>query len=191
MWGSFCNFEVMKVVTIGNEEFPAVCGQLQSESAVFEPDLIVGITYGGARVAELMFENVEHCEVTCRRRSSEHKDRAGLLFSVIKRLPLGCRNMLRIAEARFLRSRSRSTVVALAPKATSAISQAKRVLVVDDAVDSGTTLKAVLDAISNIPGKRVVATAAVTVTTSKPVVMPDFCLYNNSTLIRFPWAKDA
>ena len=32
--------------------------------------------------------------------------------------------------------------------------------------------------------------AVVTVTSVKPLIMPDYFLYNNRTLVRFPWSID-
>lgn len=66
----------------------------------------------------------------------------------------------------------------------------KRILVVDDAVDSGATARGILDAIHRLPGQRLTALAVITVTTPHPVVKVDFALYTNRTLIRFPWSKD-
>jgi hypoxanthine phosphoribosyltransferase len=65
------------------------------------------------------------------------------------------------------------------------------VLVVDDAVDSGATLIAVLDAVYKAAGSSKVRSAAITVTTENPMVMPDYYLYHDETLIRFPWSIDA
>ena len=65
------------------------------------------------------------------------------------------------------------------------------ILIVDDACDSGSTLRAVMDAVRKISPERVVIkTAVITTTTYRPVVSPDFSLYRNRTLIRFPWSKD-
>ena len=63
---------------------------------------------------------------------------------------------------------------------------------VDDAVDSGYTLSHVLEAFKAVlPAGAEVRSAVITVTTDDPLVMPDFYLYNDKTLVRFPWAMDA
>lgn len=66
---------------------------------------------------------------------------------------------------------------------------AKTILVVDDAVDSGATMQAVVGAVKKANPAAHVVTAAVVVTTKTPVVRPDFHLYDK-VLIRFPWAHD-
>lgn len=68
---------------------------------------------------------------------------------------------------------------------------AQNILIVDDAVDSGATLLAVVEAVRiDMPGAEV-RSAVITQTTPSPVITPDYTLYNNRTLIRFPWSMDA
>lgn len=61
-------------------------------------------------------------------------------------------------------------------------------VVVDDVVDSGTTLDLVLRAIRQRakPGTRI-RSAAIAVTTAKPLIRPDYALFDR-TLCRFPWS---
>ncbi|MBC7799187.1 MAG: hypothetical protein H7Z10_01075, partial [Gemmatimonadaceae bacterium] len=68
---------------------------------------------------------------------------------------------------------------------------APAVLIVDDAVDSGATLAAVLAEVRRLapPGARI-ETAAITVTTAAPIATPDHALFNRQ-LCRFPWSMDA
>lgn len=65
------------------------------------------------------------------------------------------------------------------------------VMVVDDAVDSGITLAAVLRTLrACCPPATELRTAAITVTRPDPVVKPDYALYRG-VLCRFPWSFDA
>lgn len=68
--------------------------------------------------------------------------------------------------------------------------EVKCVLIVDDAVDSGATLKAVVDKFKTVFPDKEIKTAAITVTGKKVMYYPDFCVYNNGTLIRTPWSID-
>jgi hypothetical protein len=64
-------------------------------------------------------------------------------------------------------------------------------LVVDDAVDSGTTLSVVLEVVRrHVPLAATIRSAAITVTTERPLAMPDYALYHRQ-LCRFPWSLDA
>lgn len=172
----------MKVVTLNREQFAEACRGLEAMAASFRPDLILGIANGGVRVAEQMFAAVPHASVSCRRAGTQSKDRHAWAFGLIRRMPMFMRDWLRIAEARMLRGRAKSTE----PRLDADISAAQRILVVDDAVDSGTTLAAVCELLRG----KTFATAVITVTTPKPKASPTFALYRN-TLIRFPWSKDA
>lgn len=63
-------------------------------------------------------------------------------------------------------------------------------MIVDDAVDSGASMQGVLTALRELSPESEIRTAAVTQTRSKPVVRPDYALFRDRTLIRFPWAMD-
>jgi hypoxanthine phosphoribosyltransferase len=70
-------------------------------------------------------------------------------------------------------------------------SRAQRVLVVDDAVDSGVTLATVLRLLRETsPADTELRSAVVTVTLAQPLAEPDFVLYRG-VLCRFPWSFDA
>lgn len=96
---------------------------------------------------------------------------------------------LRIAEAWWLERKGHPASVpqvVLPP-----ISGAARILVVDDAVDSGATLLGVVNAAKAAVPLADVRSAVITQTTTAPMTAPDYTLYNDKTLIRFPWSLDA
>ena len=73
----------------------------------------------------------------------------------------------------------------------SILSERKRkVLLVDDAIDSGATLLLIKQYLLNEFPDIDVKIAVITVTTRHPLVMADYYRYNNRTLIRFPWSND-
>jgi hypoxanthine phosphoribosyltransferase len=116
----------------------------------------------------------------------------GIFGKIIKLLPKRVNNVLRMAEAKCLSiAKISKRRLLLTAKQIDVLGNAEKILIVDDAVDSGATLSAVIEAIAKLPGKRNVRTAVITVTASDPAVMPDFFIYNNHTLIRFPWSADA
>ncbi len=179
----------MRVITLDEGEFVASCTRLQEVVAGrFAPDLVVGIATGGVHVARNMFAGVPQVSVMRRRPSTSRKPRG--LFG---RLPYFVTDILRMLESKVLSSRKRSASVPLSLDAetSAAIGEARSVLIVDDAVDSGVTMSVVVDAVKAAarPGARIM-TAAITVTTKNPVIRPDFCLYDDRTLVRFPWSRD-
>jgi hypothetical protein len=168
-----------------------------------DPALVVGVRSGGWEVAGLLppvrSQSIEALPVTCRRPSTSAKARS--MPRWIRSLPRPVRDRLRLLEHRWL-TRTRAGSVAdgrsvdagdlerLAAR-LSALHPGSWILVVDDAVDTGATLRAVLDAIGRVaPAGVGVTTAAITVTTPDPIVRPDVALLDG-WLCRFPWSLDA
>lgn len=183
----------MRVITLDQPALARHCHRLQQKCLGFNPDLIVGIATGGAIVAEMMFTDTPHAVVTSCRPSTRRKNRASMLWAVIRLCPLWIRDRLRIWESRRLARTVHANArrsVDIPADSRNAIASATHILVVDDAVDSGVTLKAVREAINAINATAIVASATLTVTTPGPVITPDYTLYDNRTLIRFPWSKD-
>jgi hypoxanthine phosphoribosyltransferase len=66
-----------------------------------------------------------------------------------------------------------------------------RILVADDAVDSGVTLDTVLGLLRRLcPRGTEIRSAAITQTLENPKARPDYVLFHD-TLCRFPWSFDA
>jgi hypoxanthine phosphoribosyltransferase len=66
-----------------------------------------------------------------------------------------------------------------------------RILVTDDAIDSGATLATVLRLVRAVcPSGTEVRSAVITQTMEQPITTPDYVLFHD-TLCRFPWSFDA
>ena len=191
----------MKIITLPYSEFESACLGLAQKAVGdgFHPDIVVGIASGGDFVAECICRSItphpRRFSVSLHRPSS--KTKKGILASVLKHLPRPVCDLLRIAESRLLsftdRFRSPSlpqTAVpsALADAVTSGLS---RIMIVDDAVDSGHTLLAVAKMLRDIFPEANIHTAALTVTRRNPLITPDYTLFPTRTIVRFPWAPDA
>ena len=184
----------MRVVTLNDRDFHTACSVLEKlVSRDYTPDLVLGIASGGEFVASLLFEDVPHSSVSMHRPSTADKEDASIIFRVLRRSPRFVSDALRMAEACVLRVTSlwrRPQRAVLTPSAREAVERARRVLVVDDAVDSGGTMRSVLDAVCAVPGERDVRTAVITQTTARPKVKADYAMFRDGVLIRFPWSKD-
>jgi hypothetical protein len=168
----------------------------------FTPDLLIGVRSGGYIVAELMMDVApQGCgllPITCRRPSTGGKNKFAFIKRMLQSLPAFITDRLRILE-HILLTRPRKPDSGLftpdagelaAIKAYLDAHPQSRVLVVDDSVDSGATLAAVVAIIRNTAsGGAAVKTAAITVTTESPAIQPDFSLYRY-VLCRFPWSLD-
>ncbi|MDE6533024.1 MAG: hypothetical protein K2M27_05775 [Muribaculaceae bacterium] len=190
----------MRVVTLSDDGFRETCRRL-AESCLgsgIRPDCVAGICTGGWIVAREMsrhFPEASLLSVTSRRPSTDRKGR--MVRRVVRILPRFMQDWLRIMESRILAmaddGKAPQDAAGLSVDAAESLSAVGdgTILVVDDAIDSGKTMWRVVEAIRAAAPSAVIRTAAVTVTTGHPLVVPDVALYNDRTLIRFPWAMDA
>lgn len=178
-----------RVVTLDNAALGEVCARLERSALAsgFRPDAVLSIATGGIKVGELMFKQLPHLTTKLQRPST--KTKTTFVKNIVKRLPRSVQDAMRVAEAGILElapTRPADPAQVVLP----ALSDFKRLLVVDDAVDSGATLEAVLAAVKKAVPDAEVKSAAITVTTRQPLAVPDFAIFNNLTLIRFPWSMD-
>ena len=191
--------------TLDAPRFAAACASLMQQAIDrYDPDLLVGIRTGGLVVAEAMAKSAQRripvLPLTCRRASTAAKSRFGLLPALLAALPQPVVDGLRWLEHRLLSAlrRRKSAPQDIDHAEAAAIGRylvahpaASRVLVVDDAVDSGVTLSTVLHLLRTAtPSGTELRSAVVTVTLDQPLVEPDFTLYRG-VLCRFPWSFDA
>ncbi len=193
------------VHTLDRDKFDSACAALMEQVLEeYWPDLVVGIRTGGLVVAESMARatpgGVPVLPLTCRRAGTAAKSRFKLLPTVLATLPRPAVDGLRWLEHRLLtvRRRTKTKVQHLDHAEAAAIGRhlaqrvaAQRVLVVDDAVDSGVTLATVLQVLrETCPADTQFRSAVVTVTMAQPLAEPDYVLYRG-ILCRFPWSFDA
>lgn len=185
----------MRVITLDRERFADECRRLRSlaETSGEQPDCVVAIASGGLHVARAMGYDL-FFTVTFRRPSTGVKRR--YLDGILRRLPRRIADLLRMLESRISAARSsRHTSAAISPEIPADLAEKlarepRSILIVDDAVDSGKTLRAVYDALRNAAPNAELHTAVLTVTQKNPAILPDYSLYSDGTLIRFPWSAD-
>jgi hypoxanthine phosphoribosyltransferase len=192
------------VVSFDQDSFDEACAALMHlvlQDA--RPDLLIGIRTGGVHVAQSMAKalgfSLPVLSVTCRRSSTAAKSRLGPLKMLIARLPRVLVDRMRVIEHKILTqkpSRARFETFTFDPAELAVLDDWVRaadpnpsIVVVDDAVDSGTTLALVLDAVARRSPGAILRSAVITVTTEGPMVMPRYTLYRRQ-LCRFPWSLD-
>lgn len=191
--------------TLHQAAFDAACGGLmRMVEGDFAPTLVVGIRTGGLTVANSMMRagarRVPLMPVTCRRAATTAKSRLPWLRALLGLLPGKLVDLLRRLEHRLFITRrahrqggqSIDQAEAAAVAALLAAGPAEaRILVVDDAVDSGVTLLTVLRTLREIcPAGTEIRSAVITQTLENPQISPDYVLYRG-VLCRFPWSFDA
>lgn len=191
----------MRVVDCSSDSaFSAACASLNAMVASdFRPDVVVGIAAGGQRVADAMHFPSDFQRLTVRRQRRSTKMKSSMRLSrVLSVLPMPLNNFLRRIELAgrkavfgLLRRNPESGDVGLISGDVAAIRErVVRVLVVDDAVDSGGTLIDVLRFVRSHNAAAEIRTAVIVVTFDNARVSPDFVLLR-SAIVRFPWSADA
>ncbi len=179
-----------KVLSLDWASFAAACRKLRSmvDESGFHPDAVVGIPRGGCYLVKAGWQDCEPLSIEILKPSGFSLKKS--IGKLVRFLPLSLRDRLRIWDAKRLIKRTdhmSSVKVNVSPLPTSV----KSVLLVDDAVDSGATLAAVVEAFKTTNPGVEVRSVCITVTGDKPLCMPDYYLHNDSTLVRMPWSIDA
>jgi len=193
----------MQVVTLNEEALAKASRDLWSsvERSGFRPTHVVGIVTGGAVVVDRMRaalpQDVRTVTVSLSRPGTAIKRRSAS-DRLLSRLPYAVTDRLRVWEARILARRNGNGAEKpspdLSPPDADALGQIaetpdSRVLVVDDAVDSGRTLAAVAGRLRDKTGEDRVKTAVIVQTQPDVTCRPDYRLYDG-VLCRFPWSND-
>ncbi len=196
----------MKVLTFLGKDFDNLCKQLANEVLIknFSPDIVIGILTGGGIIGRKSFEefeakindhNIYYTELKLQRPSTVTKAQKKA-NSILTKFPTWLLNILRNLEvyyyelkACFFKPKREGTLI-ISPQIEELLnSGGKKVLVIDDCIDTGYTLKIIKDYLqSNFPGNDF-RIAVATVSHHHPVILPEYQLYNR-VLLRFPWAND-
>ena len=179
-----------KILTLNCSDFKSACKKLEDNiiSSGFLPDIVVGIESGGRYVADEIFAGVKHCYIAKHRPGN--KSKKVLLSKIISKLPMLATNTLRRIESCVLSVRLLKRVQAFEGNIPSEIFDVYRILVVDDAIDTGNTMQSIVMALEKKNPNAQISTAVIVKTLPSSRIVPDYCLYND-VLIRFPWSNDA
>lgn len=179
-----------KILSLDIKGFTDICARLQDqvETSGFEPDLVVGIPRGGIWISDNAFHSYKKSHLTLIR--PERNTFKRKFKWIASRLPLWALDRLRKLEARMLVKdfNHMDDVQIILPKLDDSVG---KVLVVDDALDSGATLKAVMEKFAEQYPNVDSRSAVLTITGRKTIYRPDYYLLDDSTLIRTPWSIDS
>lgn len=161
--------------------------------------LLVGIARGGVVLADAVENEFQHAgknfkrsDVVCQRPATEQKSSKSFLGLLIRRgisaSPKHVTNWLRRIEHQVLMN-MRSPVRQVTVVDSSRAEQVECIVIVDDAVDSGYSLKAVIEHFGKLyPGVDVFS-STFTTTQRNSVIVPDYSFFRYK-LVRFPWSLD-
>lgn len=192
----------MKIIDLTHSDsFNRACEKMRQR--VFErfcPDVAIGIATGGERVLRSM--NTPPCiplVIVRRARKTTNLKKTLGVGKVIKFLPAWLNKLLRVIEilcreALFVfrgRVAEKGNVSLVEGDVELLKNKNIKLLVVDDSVDSGGTLKDVEDFVLSINSSARIYTASLSQTFLNPVKSADFTLFEGRVLVRGPWALDS
>lgn len=198
----------MRVITLNNEALEEhasrLAGMVAADGCRF--DAIVGVRRGGSIVCDSFcryFPSAKYgfrADVSLQRPSTKKK--GGLVSKFLKKLPYWMLNLMRMAESGLLEWKNRRSArqsvresvhkVDL-PDYLMSLSKEKdipKILIIDDAIDSGRTLSVIINSLKKMNPKVHTKVAVITETTPSPCLRADYTIYRDRTLIRFPWSND-
>lgn len=163
--------------------------------------LVLGIKEGGVYLAENVFQVLRNSAnqvdlkfIKCQRPSTSVKKknefRKAFIQTIFKISPIIILDLLRNVEHYFLTKKSIEYNREIILDEIINFNLYDKIVIVDDAVDSGVTLQKVNDYVQSLAVKTTeVKSLAVVITSNNAIVTPDFYLYKD-VLIRFPWSLD-
>ena len=197
----------MKVITLKAQDFEAACRKL----ARLADDgrgayTVVGVREGGAHVGEIVYDELKNLgsaeryfDVRASRGGTSVKE-LGFVKAIVRVMPQWATGVLRVLEHNILSSLKSGSEASprnihigddlesyLRDIARSG--KPARILLVDDAIDSGSTMSLLTGCLADISPRSEIQTAVIVVTQKTPLITPDYSLYRD-VLIRFPWSHD-
>lgn len=189
----------MKTITFDEKLFENSVLQLWERVGMeFIPEKVIVIESGGGYLADVLVKNrklspTDIVRIKTTRKLTRVKKSHGK--TLIKFFPGFINILLRKIESyskefifMFFKLKEERVVDVISGEFSEIVG--KKVLILDDAVDSGVTLKSVFEFVeSNSSNMTEIKSAALTVTFKNPLIFPNYFVYKR-TLIRFPWAID-
>ena len=194
----------MKVLTLSRDTLTDLSKQLLTliQKDNIDIDMMIGIATGGIYVSQPIYEQLQkeqwegdYAEIKLSRPSTQKKESLGIK-RVLTKLPYFLSNILRILEVKFLEKfkvkvydKNKEKYIHFSEKQIKEIQGVETLLLIDDAIDTGTTMLALKNVIQELNPEIIVKTAVLTVTHKHPYLAPDYTLYKD-VLLRCPWAMD-
>lgn len=165
-------------------------------------DAIVAVRKGGSFVCDAFcrfFPSARYAtrfDVNLQRPSTKIKE--WVIGRSLKRLPRRLLDAMRMAEATVLSISRKLKGIPPSPdvvlpeglKSILVTESRPQILVIDDSIDSGDTLYAIVETLRKTNPHTAVCIAVITETTRNPRIRSNYAIYRNKTLIRFPWSND-
>ncbi|MFY0600320.1 MAG: phosphoribosyltransferase [Cyclobacteriaceae bacterium] len=192
----------MRVIYLIGAKFDEACQNLAKMTHLsYQPDLVIGVLTGGGVVGREFLKSwpenkPDYIEMEIKRDLTKKKEKFNV-SKLLRRLPRFLTEFLIIAEVKYLESRSKKGLTPrVIPEAHKQVliekikeSEIKKILIIDDCIDTGGTIKSLQEYLKNFDQIIDVQVATITITHTNPIVVPDYTLYNR-VICRFPWSME-
>jgi len=193
----------MKVITLNQEMLKKESQKLAKLilESDWKPELVIGIKTGGVYVAEPVYQQISeqykcsYLTLSLSRPSTEKKKRFKI-EKLLKQLPYFLLNILRNLEVFIFEQTKSKTYIPYREKDlhldesfVKELYSYENIILVDDAIDTGTTIIAIKNRLLAINPHLNIKTAVLTITHKVPFIEADYSLYKR-VLLRCPWAAD-
>lgn len=194
----------MKVITLDEEGLDKaserLAGIVEADGRRF--DAIVAVKRGGSLVCDCFCRHFPQqnygfrTDVLIQRPSTKKKN--GKIGKILKKLPYWMLNLMRMVESRVYELHNRfptpiPDVRVELPESLKELLQnveSPQILIVDDAIDSGSTIAVVENSVKKVNNGAGIRVAVITATTPTSRRKPEYYIFSDRTLIRFPWSND-
>ena len=194
----------MKVTTLSKklllEDTYKLLDNIQKDDINF--DIVIGIATGGIYVSQPIKEKMQkngwdgkYLEIKLSRKSTDVKKK-WQLKTILTKLSYTLLDTLRIMEVNLFEKlksskydASKEASIHFSDETKNDIMNSSNILLIDDAIDTGSTVLAIKNVLLHINPKIDVKVAVLTVTHHAPYIKPDYSLYAR-VLLRCPWAED-
>ncbi|POP52215.1 phosphoribosyltransferase [Zhongshania marina] len=181
-------------------KFDELCACLAEQviSSGFKPDIVVGIARGGSYVVTSMtlLGGLPQVHVKAQRAGTKVKTKLKL-EKIVSLFPSWFANTVRILEVYYrefsflLKGRSAEQREAIIVDGHFEFNDsANSILIVDDAVDSGSTMVTVESLVREVFPQADIKVAAICTTFRNPICQVDYVLYKRA-IVKFPWSLDS
>lgn len=157
----------------------------------YRPDLVVFIAKGAFQIGKIISENLECslAEISCSRKGGKSK---ALFAPILKVLPSGIKAMLREKEMnKNLSDKDSSRETIFDVSSWSRYEKVKKILLVDDSIDSGYSMSAAYDAVSEYFNEAEVRIAVINVFDGSENITEANYFLSRNILISGPWSNDS
>jgi uncharacterized protein len=155
---------------------------------VFHDCLVLSVGSGGTAIFTELKTGHPHISVQCRRPSSGFGLKKKLV-TIARSMPEPVRNLLRSLEHGMLMSFEPGTrEVRFSDDEISTILKFPKIVILDDAIDTGRTVKSIHDCLRSVGYTGRILTVVYAWTNVRSCIRPDFW-FKESVLVKFPWSR--